>query len=229
MSADAVVLTSVTRGYPGGVTGLDDVSLRVPRGDFLAIMGESGSGKSTLLHCASGLDVPTRGSVTIGGVEVGRMGEARRAKVRREQVGFVFQSYNLVPSLTVRQNITLPLRLAGRAPDDRWLGGLIERTGLAGLLDRMPDELSGGQRQRVAVTRALVARPAVVFADEPTGALDERTAAGILDLLESLVEDLGQTVIMVTHDPVAAARAHRTLRMAGGRISGVRHRAGAAA
>ncbi|MEV6521247.1 ABC transporter ATP-binding protein [Longispora sp. NPDC051575] len=219
MSADAVVLTGVTRAYPGGVTGLDDVSLRVPRGAFLAIMGESGSGKSTLLHVASGLDVPTRGSVAIGGVEIGRMGEARRAKVRREQVGFIFQSYNLVPSLTVEQNITLPLRLAGRSPDRRWIAELVERTGLAGLLRRAPDELSGGQRQRVAVVRALVARPAVVFADEPTGALDARTAEGILDLLSSLVTDLGQTVVMVTHDPGAAARAGHTVLMAGGRIS----------
>ncbi|WP_018351426.1 ABC transporter ATP-binding protein [Longispora albida] len=221
MNADAVVLSSVTRAYPGGVTALDDVSLQVQRGEFLAVVGQSGSGKSTLLHCASGLDTPTSGSVVIGGTEVSRMNETRRAKVRREQVGFIFQSYNLVPSLSVEQNITLPLRLAGRRPDSAWLAGLVQRTGLTGLLHRAPSELSGGQRQRVAVCRALVARPAVVFADEPTGALDSVTAASVLDLLESLVDDLGQTVIMVTHDLRAAGRARRVVTMAGGRITHV--------
>ncbi|GIG66232.1 ABC transporter ATP-binding protein [Phytomonospora endophytica] len=215
----AVVLKGVTRSYRGGVLALDDVSLQVPRGAFLAVMGQSGSGKSTLLHCASGLDVPTSGSVTVGGVEISGLREAKRAVVRREQVGFVFQSYNLVPSLDVQQNITLPLRLAGRGPDRRWLDGLVERVGLGGLLHRSPSELSGGQRQRVAVVRALAAKPAVVFADEPTGALDSANAAQILDLLAALTDDLGQTVVMVTHDAAAAARAHDTVVMADGRVT----------
>ncbi|MEV0650470.1 ABC transporter ATP-binding protein [Phytomonospora sp. NPDC050363] len=228
MSAEhAVVLRGVTRAYKGGVLALDDVSLQVPRGAFLAVMGQSGSGKSTLLHCASGLDVPTSGSVTVGGIEISALKEARRAVVRRERVGFVFQSYNLVPSLNVQQNITLPLRLAGREPDRRWLDGLVRRVGLDGLLHRAPSQLSGGQRQRVAVVRALAARPAVVFADEPTGALDSANAAQILDLLAALAEDLGQTVVMVTHDPAAAARAHDTVVMADGRITEVLKGAGA--
>ena len=221
MSADAVTLRGVTRAYRGGVIALDNVSLRVPRGAFLAVMGQSGSGKSTLLHCASGLDVPTSGSVSVGGIEISNMREAKRAVVRREQVGFVFQSYNLVPSLNVEQNITLPLRLAGRAPDRRWLDGLVARVGLGDLLHRAPTELSGGQRQRVAVVRALAARPAVVFADEPTGALDSVNAAQILDLLAALTDDLGQTVVMVTHDAAAAARAHDTAVMADGRVTEV--------
>jgi len=221
VSADAVTLRGVTRAYRGGVIALDNVSLRVPRGAFLAVMGQSGSGKSTLLHCASGLDVPTSGSVSVGGIEISNMREAKRAVVRREQVGFVFQSYNLVPSLNVEQNITLPLRLAGRAPDRRWLDGLVARVGLGDLLHRAPTELSGGQRQRVAVVRALAARPAVVFADEPTGALDSVNAAQILDLLAALTDDLGQTVVMVTHDAAAAARAHDTAVMADGRVTEV--------
>ncbi|WP_285662892.1 ABC transporter ATP-binding protein [Actinorhabdospora filicis] len=218
-------LRGVTRVYDGGVTALDGVSLRVPRGAFLAVMGQSGSGKSTLLHCASGLDVPTSGSITIAGTEIAGLKESKRALVRREHVGFVFQSYNLVPSLSVEQNITLPLRLAGTSPDRAWLASLVARTGLSGMLGRAPAELSGGQRQRVSIVRALAARPAVVFADEPTGALDSRTAAGILDLFTELVDELGQTIVMVTHDPAAAARAHDTLVMSDGRIGEILSRA----
>jgi putative ABC transport system ATP-binding protein len=217
-TAPAIALTGVGKTYPGGVRALDDVSLTVEHGTFLAVMGPSGSGKSTLMHCAAGLDSPTSGSVRIGGREIAGLSEARRTELRRERVGFVFQAYNLIPSLSVEDNITLPLRLAGRAPDRRWLRTLVERVGLADRLTHRPAELSGGQQQRAAIVRALVTRPAVVFADEPTGALDLRSAHQVLDLLRDLVDELGQTVVMVTHDPAAAARAHRALVMADGRV-----------
>ncbi|BCJ49402.1 ABC transporter ATP-binding protein [Actinoplanes sp. NBRC 14428] len=214
----AVVLERVTRSYPGGVRALDDVSLTVPAGSFVAVMGPSGSGKSTLMHCAAGLDAPDSGRVLVGGTEIGSLNETRRTELRRERVGFVFQAYNLVPSLTVEENITLPLRLAGAPADRQWLTTLAERVGLTGMLARRPAELSGGQQQRAAIARALITRPAVVFGDEPTGALDLRTARGVLALLRDLVDGLGQTVVMVTHDPGAAAHADRALVMADGRI-----------
>jgi putative ABC transport system ATP-binding protein len=216
--APAIALAHVGRTYPGDVRALDDVSLTVEHGTFLAVMGPSGSGKSTLMHCAAGLDKPTSGSVRIDGHEIAGMNETRRTELRRERVGFVFQAYNLIPSLSIEDNITLPLRLAGRRPDRDWLRTLVERVGLADRLSHRPAELSGGQQQRVAVVRALVARPAVVFADEPTGALDLRSAHQVLDLLRDLVDELRQTVVMVTHDPAAAARAHRALVMADGRV-----------
>ncbi|MFF4752392.1 ABC transporter ATP-binding protein [Streptomyces sp. NPDC002514] len=216
--APAIALEHVTKTYDGGVRALDDVSLTVGHGTFLAVMGPSGSGKSTLMHCAAGLDTPTTGSVRIAGRETAGLNETRRTELRRERVGFVFQAYNLIPSLSVEDNITLPLRLAGRRPDRDWLRVLVERVGLADRLGHRPAELSGGQQQRAAVVRALAARPAVVFADEPTGALDLRSAHQVLDLLRELVDDLGQTVVMVTHDPAAAARAHRALVMADGRV-----------
>nr|WP_307248639.1 ABC transporter ATP-binding protein [Catenuloplanes indicus] len=205
--------------YSGGVRALDGVSLSVPAGTFLAVMGPSGSGKSTLMHCAAGLDTPTSGKTFIEGTEISRLDETRRTVLRRSRVGFIFQQYNLLPSLSVSDNITLPLRLAGTAPDREWVRTLVERVGLAGRLHHRPSELSGGQQQRVAVARALVTRPAVVFADEPTGALDIRTAREVLDLLRTLVDELGQTVVMVTHDPAAAARADLALVMADGRIA----------
>ena len=214
--APAIALDRVAKTYPGGVRALDDVSLTVGHGTFLAVMGPSGSGKSTLMHCAAGLDSPTSGSVRIDGQEISGLGETRRTELRRERVGFVFQAYNLIPSLSVEDNITLPLRLAGRRPDRAWLRTLTERVGLADRLAHRPAELSGGQQQRAAVVRALAAKPAVVFADEPTGALDLRSAHQVLDLLRGLVDDLGQTVVMVTHDPAAAARAHRALVMPDG-------------
>ena len=214
----AIVLTGVSKTYAGGVRALDDVDLSVKRGTFLAVMGPSGSGKSTLMHCAAGLDTPTSGSVVIDGVEISGLDETRRTELRRERIGFVFQSYNLMPSLSVADNITLPLRLAGAPPDRDWVASLVERVGLGGRLRHRPAELSGGQQQRAAIVRALVARPAVVFADEPTGALDLRSAHEVLELLRDLVEDLGQTVVMVTHDPSAAARAHEVLVMADGRV-----------
>lgn len=214
----AIALTRVARVYDGGVRALDDVSLTVEHGTFLAVMGPSGSGKSTLMHCAAGLDSPTSGSVRVDGREISGLDETRRTELRRERVGFVFQSYNLIPSLSVEDNITLPLRLAGRRPDREWLNALVRRVGMADRLGHRPAELSGGQQQRVALVRALVSRPAVVFADEPTGALDLRSAHQVLDLLRTLVDELGQTVVMVTHDPAAAARAHRALVMADGRV-----------
>ncbi|WP_267713958.1 ABC transporter ATP-binding protein [Streptomyces sp. CoH17] len=216
--APAIALDRVARTYPGGVRALDEVSLTVEHGTFLAVMGPSGSGKSTLMHCAAGLDSPTSGRVRIDGQEISGLNETRRTELRRERVGFVFQAYNLIPSLSVEDNITLPLRLAGRRPDREWLRALTERVGLAGRLAHRPAELSGGQQQRAALVRALASRPAVVFADEPTGALDLRSAHHVLDLLRALVDDLGQTVVMVTHDPAAAARAHRALVMADGRV-----------
>ena len=216
-SALALELRDVTKTY-GPVRALDHVSLQVPRGTFLAVMGPSGSGKSTLLQCAAGLDTPSSGEVLIGGRDVSRLNETRRTLVRRESVGFVFQSYNLLPSLSVRENIALPLRLAGTDPDRAWLDEVVERIGLPTLLDRRPGELSGGQQQRAALARSLVARPDVVFADEPTGALDADTAASVLGLLRDLVDGVGQTVVMVTHDPRAAQWAHATVRVADGRI-----------
>ncbi len=215
----ALLLREVTRMYSGGVTALDRVSLQVPRGSFLAVMGPSGSGKSTLLHCAAGLDAPTLGEVWIGGTEISGLSETKRTVLRRDRVGFIFQSYNLLPSLTVEENITLPLRLADTSPDRAWLNNVIDRVDIGSLLQRRPDELSGGQQQRAAIARSLAARPEVVFADEPTGALDLDTAADVLDLLRDLVDDFGQTVVMVTHDPNAAARAHATVVVADGRIS----------
>ncbi|WP_405585913.1 ABC transporter ATP-binding protein [Streptomyces sp. NBC_01092] len=222
--APAIALAHVSKTYAGGVRALDDVSLTVAHGTFLAVMGPSGSGKSTLMHCAAGLDSPTEGSIAIDGHEIAGLNETRRTELRRERIGFVFQSYNLVPSLTIADNITLPLRLAGRAPDQEWLRTLVERVGLADRLGHRPAELSGGQQQRAAIVRALVAKPAVVFADEPTGALDLRTAHQVLNLLRELVDELRQTVVMVTHDPAAAAQAHQALVMADGKVTETLHK-----
>ncbi|WP_092867520.1 ABC transporter ATP-binding protein [Quadrisphaera sp. DSM 44207] len=216
--APAVELRDVTRTYPGGVRALDGVSVTVRPGTFTAVVGPSGSGKSTLMHCAAGLDVPTTGTARIDGVDVGALDETRRTELRRTRTGFVFQAYNLMPALSVADNITLPLRLAGVPADPAWLSTLVERLGLGEWMGHRPAELSGGQQQRAAIARALVARPAVVFADEPTGALDLRTAHEVLDLLRGAVDDLGQTVVVVTHDPSTAARADRALVMADGRV-----------
>ena len=218
LRAPAVALSHVTKTYPGGVRALDDVSLSVEGGEFVAVMGPSGSGKSTLMHCAAGLDAPSSGRTFIGGIEISALNETRRTELRRGRVGFVFQSYNLVSSLSVADNITLPLRLAGHPPDPAWLHTLVERVGLTGRLAHRPAELSGGQQQRAAIARALAAKPAVVFADEPTGALDLVTGREVLGLLRELVDELGQTVVMVTHDPAAAARADRVEVMADGRV-----------
>jgi putative ABC transport system ATP-binding protein len=213
----AIRLTEVAKSYRN-VTALQRVSVDVQRGEFVAVMGPSGSGKSTLMHCAAGLDTPTSGQVLVDGVEIGTLSETRRTELRRDRIGFVFQSYNLVSSLTVADNITLPLRMARRTADPAWLAELVDRVGLTDRLHHRPAELSGGQQQRAAIARALIARPSVVFADEPTGALDLRAAREVLTLLRSMVDDLGQTVVMVSHDPAAAAHADRTLVMADGRI-----------
>ena len=202
------------------MTALDDVTVTVRRGVFVAVMGPSGSGKSTFLHCAAGLDRPTSGSVFLGsaGQDLATLPEARLTVIRRRQIGFVFQSFNLVPALTVRQNVSLPLRLAGRRADDHELTEILEDLGLAERAGHRPAELSGGQQQRVAIARALLARPEVVFADEPTGALDSHAARGILSLLRRTVDTTGQTTVMVTHDPIAASYADEVIFLADGRI-----------
>ncbi|MBO2463672.1 ABC transporter ATP-binding protein [Actinomadura violacea] len=216
-TAVAVRLESVTKAY-GAVRALDDVTWTFPRGGFTAVMGPSGSGKSTFLHCASGLERPSAGAVRIGGADLGRLGEAKLTRLRRERIGFVFQAFNLVPSMDVEQNITLPLRLGGIEPDPAWLDEVVRRVGLADRLRHRPAELSGGQQQRAAVARALITRPEVVFADEPTGALDPRTARDVLRLLREAADLTGQTVVLVTHDPLAAATADSVLFLRGGRI-----------
>lgn len=203
---------------PGTVHALRDVTVEVPSRSFTALMGPSGSGKSTFLQCAAGLDRPSGGDVLVGGTNLSRLSERRRTRLRRDRIGVVFQGYSLLPALTVQDNITLPLRLAGRRVDHHWAQEIIARIGLHGLLNRRPDELSGGQQQRVAIARALLGRPSLILADEPTGALDSTAAARVLGLLREIVDELGQTVLMVTHDPVAAARCDRLLLLTDGRI-----------
>ena len=200
------------------VRALDGVDVEFERGRFTAIMGPSGSGKSTLMHCVAGLDDLTSGSVHIGDVELGSLSDRDLTLLRRDKVGFVFQAYNLLPTLTAAENTTLPLDLAGRRPDSGWMDQVVKSIGIADRLNHRPDELSGGQQQRVAVARALVSQPEIVFADEPTGNLDSKTGEEVLDFLRTAVEDLGQTMVMVTHDAGAAARAHRVLFLADGRI-----------
>lgn len=203
------------------MTALAGIDQDFPAGSFTAIMGPSGSGKSTLLHVLAGLIAPAAGTVTVGGVRIDTLPEKKLAKVRREQVGFVFQEFNLIDALTARENITLPLRLARRAPDEAWLREITERTGIADRLGHLPDQLSGGQQQRVALCRALVTRPALVCADEPTGALDSATSAQVLSLMRQLVDEYGQTLVLVTHDPAVASYAGRVLVLVDGRITTV--------
>ena len=219
----ALRLVSVRKVYGSAgnpVVALDDVSLGVAAGSFTAVMGPSGSGKSTLLQIAAGLDQATRGDVFVDGARMTGASEAALTKFRRRRIGFVFQQFNLLPALTVFENVTLPLRLAGRKVDRRRCLDVLQRVGLGDRLEHRPAELSGGQQQRVAIARALVTEPAAIFADEPTGALDSRSARAILGLLRETVRDLGQTVVMVTHDPVAAAHADSVLFLADGRIAG---------
>jgi putative ABC transport system ATP-binding protein len=201
-----------------GPWALRDVSLRVPAGTFVAVMGATGSGKSTLLHCAAGLDRPTSGVVTLAGRNITRMREAPLTRLRRDRIGFVFQSYNLLSELTVRQNVLLPGRLGGRRVSAADLDRVLGEVGLSGAAGQRVGELSGGQQQRVAVARALVTRPVVVFADEPTGALDPTTGARVLGLLRAAVDRLGVTVVMVTHDPAAARVSDRLLLLRDGRL-----------
>ena len=200
------------------VRALDGVDVEFERGRFTAIMGPSGSGKSTLMHCSAGLDDLTSGTVYIGDVELGDLSERDLTLLRRDKVGFVFQAFNLIPTLTAEENLTLPLDLAGRKPDASWMVNIIETVGLQDRLRHRPDELSGGQQQRVAVARALVSRPEIVFADEPTGNLDSITGGEVLDFLRGAVDDLGQTLVVVTHDASAAAMADRVLFLADGQI-----------
>jgi putative ABC transport system ATP-binding protein len=202
------------------VTALDDVSIAFPQGRFTAIMGPSGSGKSTLLHCLAGLDTLTAGQAYVGDVELGGLSDRQLTLLRRDRIGFIFQAFNLVPTLSARDNITLPMTLAGTAPDPDWLATVIERTGLTDRLAHRPAELSGGQQQRVAVARALATRPQIVFADEPTGNLDSRSGSEVLRFLRSAREEFGQTIAMVTHDPVAAGFADTAVFLADGRVVG---------
>jgi putative ABC transport system ATP-binding protein len=216
-------MESVTKVYGmqgGAVRALDGISISIPAGTFTAVMGPSGSGKSTFLHCAAGLDRPTSGSVFLGtaDTDLSRLSETALTKLRRERIGFVFQSFNLLAALNVRQNITLPMRLAGRRVSRGDLGRTLAQVGLGDRTEHRPSQLSGGQQQRVAIARALITKPEVVFADEPTGALDTVTAREILTLLRHTVDTLDQTVVMVTHDPVAASYADHVLFLADGRV-----------
>ena len=217
-AAAALHATKVYGRGEAAVVALDDVSVELPAGRFTAIMGPSGSGKSTLLHCLAGLDRLTSGTALVEGVDLGRLADKALTLVRRERIGFVFQGFNLVPTLTAQENIVLPLTLGGRRPDPAWLDEVVTTVGLGDRLTHRPAELSGGQQQRVAVARALVTRPAIVFADEPTGNLDTRAGAEVLGFLRRAVDQLGQTVVVVTHDPVAAAYADSALFLADGRI-----------
>ncbi|MGW1175369.1 ABC transporter ATP-binding protein [Kitasatospora sp. NPDC002543] len=223
----AVRLVAVEKTYGRGdneVAALRKLSMTFDSGSFTAVMGPSGSGKSTFLHCAAGLVRPTSGRVLVGDTDLASLDDVRLTKLRRDRIGFVFQSFNLLPALTVTQNIELPLKLAGRRPNRARILSVVDRVGLADRVGHLPGQLSGGQQQRVAIARALVTRPAVVFADEPTGALDTRTAAAVLDLLRESVTADGQTLVMVTHDPVAASYADRVVFLADGLFVDELHR-----
>ena len=217
----AVCLDSVSKDYGSGknkIRALDAVSAGFLRGTFTAVMGPSGSGKSTFLNCAAGLDRPTSGRVVLGDTELSGRSETELTELRRDRIGFVFQAYNLLGALTVADNVTLPVRLASKRIDHARLASVLAAVGLAEFSDRRPSQLSGGQQQRVAIARALINRPDLVCADEPTGALDSRSGRQVLALLRAIVDDLGQTVLMVTHDPVAATYAERVIFLADGRI-----------
>ncbi|MFD0418766.1 ABC transporter ATP-binding protein [Streptomyces sp. NPDC127108] len=213
--------TDLSKVYGQGetqVVALDHVSVDFGQGQFTAIMGPSGSGKSTLMHCVAGLDSFSGGSVRIGDTELSTLKDKQLTKLRRDKIGFIFQAFNLLPTLTALENITLPMDIAGRKPNKQWLEQVISMVGLAGRLSHRPTELSGGQQQRVAVARALASQPEIIFGDEPTGNLDSRSGAEVLGFLRNSVRELGQTVVMVTHDPVAASYADRVIFLADGRI-----------
>jgi putative ABC transport system ATP-binding protein len=201
------------------VRALDDVTVAFPKGGFTAIMGPSGSGKSTLMHCVAGLDDLTSGTVYIGGENVTAMNERERTRLRRERIGFIFQSFNLIPTLTARENIVLPERLAKKPVDQAWLDTIVSQVSLHDRLHHTPSELSGGQQQRVAVARALLSRPEIIFADEPTGNLDSKAGTEILRFLRRAVDEFGQTIVMVSHDPIAASYADRIVFLADGRVA----------
>ena len=220
-NGNIVSIRNLSKVYAQGeiqVTALDKISLDIATGEFLTLMGPSGSGKSTLLHILAGIDRPTSGACHVQGVDVTKLNESQLADWRNQNVGFVFQTFNLLPVLSAEENILLPLSIAGRKPDQAWVDQLIRTVGLEDRRTHRPSELSGGQQQRVAVARALVSKPAVVFADEPTGNLDSKASADVLDLLRRAVDDFDQTVVMVTHDPVAAAHADRLITLRDGRI-----------
>ncbi|MFB6816734.1 ABC transporter ATP-binding protein [Streptomyces sp. NPDC056347] len=223
MTENAIQLRSVTRRYGAGgalATALDQVSLAFPKGTFTAVMGPSGSGKSTLLQCAAGLDRPTSGSVVMGGTELTGLSETKLTRLRRGRIGFVFQAFNLLPALTAEQNVALPLRLDGRRPKSSQVREALQQVGLGDRARHRPSQLSGGQQQRVALARALITRPEVLFGDEPTGALDSRTGRDVLALLRTMADRDHRTIIMVTHDPVAASYADRVVFLVDGRVHG---------
>jgi putative ABC transport system ATP-binding protein len=217
-AARADDLTKVYGTGEATVAALDHVSVGLDRGRFTAIMGPSGSGKSTLLHLLAGLDRPSSGTVHLGDTEITRLSDKALTTLRRDRIGFIFQSFNLLPTMTAAENIVLPMRIAGRRPDPHWVASIVETVGLTGRLGHRPSQLSGGQQQRVAAARALASRPEIVFADEPTGALDSRSGTDLLRFLRTAVDDLGQTVVMVTHDPAAACYADRVLFLADGHV-----------
>ena len=211
----------VTKTYGSGeatVVALDDVSVGLDRGRFTAIMGPSGSGKSTLLHLLAGLDRPTSGEVYLGDTEISSLGDKAITMLRRDRIGFIFQSFNLLPTMTAAENIVLPLRIAGRKADEHWVASIVDTVGLTGRLGHRPAQLSGGQQQRVAAARALASKPEIVFADEPTGALDSASSAELLGFLRNAVTELHQTVVMVTHEPAAACYADRVVFLADGHV-----------
>ncbi|MFI5520526.1 ABC transporter ATP-binding protein [Streptomyces platensis] len=218
----AACATGLSKVYGEGetrVVALDSVCVDFGRGRFTAIMGPSGSGKSTLMHCMAGLDTLSGGSARIGDTELSGLSDRQLTRLRRDKIGFIFQAFNLLPTLTAIENITLPMDIAGRKPDPQWLDLVVQTVGLAGRLQHRPSQLSGGQQQRVAVARALASRPEIIFADEPTGNLDSRSGAEVLGFLRDSVRELGQTVVMVTHDPVAASYSDRVVFLADGRIT----------
>ena len=206
------------------IAALDNVTVALDAGRFTAIMGPSGSGKSTLLHLLAGLDRPSAGQIFLGDTEITSLNDKQLTLLRRERLGFIFQSFNLLPTMTAAENIVLPLRIAGRKPDQTWIDQIVSTVGLQERLAHRPTELSGGQQQRVAAARALASRPQVVFGDEPTGALDSKSGAQLLQFLRTAVDELGQTVVMVTHDPTAASHADRVLFLADGRVVDEMHR-----
>jgi putative ABC transport system ATP-binding protein len=217
-ASEAIGATKVYGSGATEVRALDDVSVALTRGRFTAVMGPSGSGKSTLVHCLAGLDTLSSGQVFLGDAELGALSDKALTLLRRERVGFVFQSFNLLPPLTARENVTLPMALAGTKPDPQWIDTVIDTVGLSDRIAHRPHELSGGQQQRVAVARALASRPDIVFADEPTGNVDSGAGAEILGFLRHAVDTFGQTVVMVTHDPVAAAYSDRVVFLADGKV-----------
>jgi putative ABC transport system ATP-binding protein len=223
VAAHAVDVSKVYGRGEAEVRALDGVSVEFGAGRFTAIMGPSGSGKSTLMHCLAGLDTLSSGAVFVGDINVSKLNDKQLTQLRRDRIGFIFQAFNLVPTLSALENITLPSALAGRKPDQAWLDHVIDTVGLRKRLKHRPSELSGGQQQRVAVARALAAQPQIIFADEPTGNLDSHTGAEILSFMRSAVRDLGQTIVMVTHDPVAASYSDRAVFLADGHIVGEIH------